>query len=131
LFQRKKRDIVKKEQPNIYKTLLDKKRNTYLNLARENITWFQKKMEKDYGKNRARNTFFLYRGNDISILESPTNDPEIVEELNDIQHTVTVVPYDKEYNMRYGPLVLYCTFTSLYGITTIFFSVGLLYYLMR
>lgn len=130
--------LEKKENPNIYKKLLDKNRNTYLNLAKENMVWFNNKMEKNYGKKRHKNLLFLC-GNEMSIVEPPINETPVINDGQATINTVSVMQYDKiynknyttSYNMRYGPVLLHYTFSSFYGMTSILIGVGLIYYLTQ
>ena len=126
--------LEKKENPNLYKKLLDKNRSTYLNLAKENMVWFNNKMEKDYRKKRLKNSLFLC-GNEISIIEPPINETPVINDVQDGNHQVITIRCDKSlnksYNMRYGPVLLHYTFSSFYGMTSILIGVGLIYYLTQ
>jgi hypothetical protein len=139
VFKKKKHNdiVAKKEKHNIYKKLFDKNRNTYLNLAKQNMDWFNNKMEKSYGKKRFKTPLFLC-GNEISIIEPPINETEITHVTNNVQESnydiVSVKSnknYNKDYGMRYGPIFLKYTLNSLCGVTSIIISIGLLYYLIR
>jgi hypothetical protein len=130
--------LEKKENPNLYKKLLDKNRSTYLNLAKENMVWFNNKMEKDYGKKWLKNSLFLC-GNGISIIEPSIDEKEVIADAQDTINTLTVIQDDKKYNknyittykMRYGPAFLHYTVSSFYGITSILIGLALIYYLTR
>jgi hypothetical protein len=139
LFKTKKHNdiVAKKENPNIYKKLFDKNRNTYLNLAKQNMDWFNNKMEKNYGKKRLKTSLFLC-GNEISIIEPPINETQITHVTNNVQESncdIVSVKSNKNYNkncgMLYGPIFLKYTLNSLCGVTSIMISIGLLYYLIR
>jgi hypothetical protein len=101
-FQRKNNNniVSKKENPNTYKKLLDKNRNSYLNIAKENMVWFNNKMEKDYRKKRLKNSLFLC-GNEISIIEPSIDEKEVIADVQETINTVTVIQDDKKYNKIY------------------------------
>jgi len=121
----KNNDVVeKKYKSNIYKKLLDKNRNTYLNIAKDNITWFNKKMEKTYPSNDLTSS----KCESFSISEVSIHYSEEIDTPNK-DKTVS----NEKHDMKYGPVFLQYTLASVYGTTlvSIMMSIGVIYYLLR
>ena len=122
--------VEKKENKNIYKKLLDKNTNTYMNLVKDNINWFNNKMEKNYVKYLFKNSLFLY-GNEKSILEPKISEIYTPNDIQENKCEMNAFKCKKDYNMKYGPVLLQYTTSSFYGMTSVIISVGFIYYLTR